>query len=451
MTMPSRLRRFLAWGAARVPGLLTLALLVGLAFWGARYDWTLPAFAGFWGTPDPAQKTTPEAGPRVVSAEGTTGTKRVEFPSAEAVRKAGIAWKAAEVRTLSRSVTANGMVDYEPSRYVRLTARTAGVVWQVYKEIGDPVHKGEVLALLDAAEVGKAKADFLQSLTQVKMRSTTLERLQATARQGAVPERSLREAETALREARIRLFNDQQTLLNLGLPVHVADLEKLSDEDLVRRLRLLGLPPDVVKEHDPETLTANLLPLTAPWDGQVVERFTASGDVVQMTAPKTLFILADVRQLHVDLDVNPEDMPEVRVGQPITFRTDGGATEVKGHVSHLSPEVDEKTRRVRVHAEVPNEDRRLRPNAFGTGDIQVAEQPDAVVIPGEAVQSEGTGALVFVRVSDTGFEVRPVQPGLRAGDLVAVRGVRPGEEVVTTGSFALKSELQKDRIAGGDD
>jgi cobalt-zinc-cadmium efflux system membrane fusion protein len=447
--MLSFLHRFAIAVAARVPAVLTLAVLAGLWYWGARNDYALPSFASLSRTPDGGEKDPPEETTRVVSA--APEPKRIELPSAEAVRKAGIDAVPAKVEALPRYVIANGMVDYEPSRYVRLTARAAGSVWRVDKEIGDPVRKGEILALLEAGEVGRAKADFLQSLVQVKVRATTLERLQTTAKQGAVPDKSLRDAETALREGRIRLFNDQQALLNLGLPVHLAELEKLSDEQVVRRLRLLGLPEAVVGEHDPETLTANLLPLTAPFDGLVVDRTAATGEVVQLNAPKTLFIVADVRQLHIDLDVNPEDMVAVRVGQPVLFLTDGGKTEATAHVSHLSPEVDEKTRRVRVHAEVANPDGRLRPNAFGTGRIQVGERPSAVVVPAEALQTEGTAHLVFVQLSATVFEARPVQPGLRQGSLVEVSGVRPGEQVVTTGSFALKSELQKDRIAGGDD
>jgi cobalt-zinc-cadmium efflux system membrane fusion protein len=379
------------------------------------------------------------------------GPKPIEFPSADAVRKAGIAWRPAEVRTLSQYVTGNGAVDYEPSVYARLTARASGVVWRVYKEIGDPLEKGDVLALIDSAEVGRAKGEFLQSLAQVRARSTTLERLRAAGREGAVPERSLRDAEAALREARIRLFNDQQALLNLGLPVRLPDLEDLPEEQQVRRLRLLGLPEAVARQLDPETLTANLLPLTAPFAAVVVQRDAAPGEVIEAAHPRTLFVVADVRRLHIDLGVNPEDMPGVRVGQPVTFWTDGGKTEAVARVSHISPEVDEKTRRVTVHAEVDNPDGRLRPNAFGTGRILLRERPGAVVVPGEAIQADGGTSLVFVRVSDTGFEARPVEPGLREGNLVQVSGVRAGEEVVTTGSFALKSELLRERITGGDD
>jgi cobalt-zinc-cadmium efflux system membrane fusion protein len=322
---------------------------------------------------------------------------------------------------------------------------------RVDKEIGDPIHKGELLALLDAAEVGRFKADLLQDLAQVKLRSATVKRLVEGHAKGIIPEGTLQQAQTALHESRIRLLNDQQALLNLGLPVRLEHLEGLSDDRLARELRLLGLGEAAVRGFDPETLTANLLPVTAPFDGLVVERNVAVGEVVHTTQPKTLFVVADVRQIHIDLDVNPEDMTQVRVGQPMIFRPNDGGAEVTGRISHISPEVNEKTRRVQVHAEVPNEDRRLRPNTFGSGRIVVGQKPKTTVVPGEAVQSDGQDSLVFVRISPTGFEVRPVRLGLRQGNLVEVSGVREGEEVVVTGSYLLRSELQKDRIASGDE
>src|SRR5262249_18908488 len=239
---------------------------------------------------------------------GSNGTSasapvRIEFPSADAVDKVGIQVAAVQVRALTHSVTAPGMVDYDPGRYARLTARAFGTVWSVYKEIGDSIRQGEVLALIDAAEVGKAKADFLTSLTQLQLRDETLKALQSAA--SSIPEQSLRTAEAAQREARVRLFNDRQALLNLGLPVREVDLANLSHVSGISYMRLLGLPDEVRQGLAPETLTATLLPLTAPFDGQVVERYAAAGEVVQMSQPKTLFVVGDVRVLHIDLDVNP--------------------------------------------------------------------------------------------------------------------------------------------------
>src|SRR5262249_21557717 len=154
--------------------------------------------------------------------------KRIEFPSAEAVRKAGIRVAPAQVQALAHYVTANGMLDYEPSRYAQLASRAPGTVFRVEKEIGDKVQKGEVLALFESAGVGRAKADLVQSLAQVDVRTKTLQRLKLAGE--VVSGGHLSEAEAALREARIRLFNDQQKLLNLGVMLRLEDVAALPDE-----------------------------------------------------------------------------------------------------------------------------------------------------------------------------------------------------------------------------
>jgi len=434
---------------SRVPTVVTLAALVGLGLWGRYTDWRLPQ----------AKSQQPPAEPtiKVVRASTTAGSSsgdaslarsRIEFPSTQAVNKAGIQITSVERRDLIQYVVAPGMADYEPGCYAALTPRTGGTIWRVDKEIGDSVRKGEILALLDAVEVGRTKASLLQNIAETRLRASTLTRLESL-KEGVVPQRSVREAETALREARFRLFNDQQVLLNLGLPVRLEELDKLTDEQVVRKLRLLGLPESVTNQLDVETLTANLLPLVAPFDGVVVERNATTGEVVAQTSPKTLFVVADVRKLHIDLDVNPDDMPRVRLGQSLIFQPDSGGHAEPGRVSHISPEQDTTTRRVRVHAEVSNESGRLRPNAYGIGRIVIAKRPRALVVPASAVQSDGKDNLVFVRTSEASFEVRTVKLGLQEGELVEVEGVKDGEEIATTGSYLLKSELQKDRIAGG--
>jgi cobalt-zinc-cadmium efflux system membrane fusion protein len=460
--MTAWIRAITVGAVRRLPTLLTLALLGVLAVWGASYDWKLPARGTLLRGPGDQEKPPPEPSIKVVvdpaasaSEEGSPvvpGT-RIEFPSADAVRKADIRVDRAQVRRMAQYVTAPGMLDYDPSHYARLSSRAAGTVWRVYKEFGDPVRQGEVLALIDAAEVGKVKADFLQDLTQVEARSKTLRRMESAIT--AVPEQLRHDAETALSAARIRLFNDQQALLNLGLRVRIEDVAKLPDDQRVRHLRLLGLPEDILKQLDPETLTANLWPLTAPFSGWVISRDTAPGEVEQLTQPKVLFVVANVQHLHIELDVTPQDAMQLRPGQLVGFwpegKDPGEAPAAQAKLTRIGLEVNEKTRRVRAHSEVDNPEGRLRPNSFGTGRILVDERPRAVVVPREAVQSEGTHHLVFVRLSETSFQVRQVHPGIRDAHFLEVDNVQPGEEIVTTGSYALKSELLKERIAGGED
>jgi cobalt-zinc-cadmium efflux system membrane fusion protein len=465
--MPARIWRLAVGVASYVPTVLTLALLGGVALWGARNEWKVPGFSAKAADAEPeapaAVKVVREPG----GSEGDeaagllAGRPRLEFPSAEAVRAAGLQVKAAETRDVAQYVTANAMLDYQPYRYAQLASRAPGTVFRVTKEMGEPVKKGEVLALIESTEVGKAKSDFLHSLAQVDVRSTAVERLKSAG--GAVSGGNLREAEATLRDARIRLFNDQQRLLNLGLPLRMEDVAKLPEEQQVRHLRLLGLPEEVRKQLDPETLTANLLPLTAPFDGLVVRHPQAApGEVVDTTRP--LFVVADTRELHIELEINLEDAALLHLGQTVTFHAedrpgdkDAGArpaATATGTLAHISPEVNEKSRRVPVHAEVENPDGRLRPNTFGTGHVLIREKPGAVVVPADALQWEvrpqGRVYFVFVRLSETDFQVRPVRPGLRDGGFVEVEGVAAGEEVVTTGSHVLKSELLRERIGGSE-
>src|SRR5262249_52271967 len=93
-----------------------------------------------------------------------THLRRIQFASQEAVEKAGVevapAWEAPVVE----SISANGEVTYDQTRVARLSTRAPGSVWRVLKKVGDSVKEGEVLALVDAAEVGRLKGEFLQSL-----------------------------------------------------------------------------------------------------------------------------------------------------------------------------------------------------------------------------------------------------------------------------------------------
>ena len=155
-------------------------------------------------------------------------------------------------------------------------------------------------------------------------------------------------------------------------------------------------------------------------------------------------MVADVRHLWVMLDVRQEDIAKLRKGQRITFQPDAApGVEATGSVSWISTEVDDRTRTVRVRADVENADGQLRVRSFGTGHILVAEEPDAIAIPAAALQWKGTDALVFVQQNDgLVFEPRTVRIGLSDGEYSEILdGVQPGEVVATTGSHMLKSQF----------
>jgi cobalt-zinc-cadmium efflux system membrane fusion protein len=157
------------------------------------------------------------------------------------------------------------------------------------------------------------------------------------------------------------------------------------------------------------------------------------------------------------LGVAQEDARHVRLGQPVRFRGSGLAREVQGRVAWVSTGVDPVTRTVKVRADMLNTDGSLRDHTFGTGRIVLREEPEAVVVPSEAVQWEGCCHVVFVRDKNylargapKVFHTRTVRPGASSGgNTEIVAGVLPGELVVTKGSGVLRSELLKNNLGEG--
>ncbi len=372
---------------------------------------------------------------------------RVQFASTAAVKKAGIQLAAVEDRPMVATVGASAEIEYDPDHLARLSSRVPGTIWRMEKQVGERVRKGEVLCLIDSAEVGRLKSEVLQALAQVDVRSKTVKRVQASADQGFRTQAELQEAEAALREARIRGLGSLQALANLGLKVRSEDLSALSEEQSVERLRLLGIPESLKKSL--EAAPASLLPVIAPFEGVVLSRDGVAGEVVDLAKP--LFGIADTRRMWILLDVRLEDAAGLAIGQPVHFRSDGSSDEVTvGKVLWLSTAVDEKTRTVKVRAEVENPEGRLRAHTFGAAKIVTRREEKAVAVPDAALQWEGCCHIVFVRLSDEIFQTRKVRLGTRnRGYTEILVGVLPGEVVVTTGSHVLKSDILKSRLGAG--
>lgn len=379
--------------------------------------------------------------------------RRLQFASEEAVKRAGIDVAPVWQVPMVEFVVANGEIGYDQTHVARLSSQVPGTVRRVYKQVGDKVGEGEVLALVDAVEVGRAKGEFLQAFAQVDLKNRIWQGMQGA--QGAIPGRTFQEAEAALREARIRLLSAQQALVNLGLPIQSDDLKTLPETKLAEYVQFLGLPEAVTRGLDPRKTTANFLPVTAPMDGIVVAREVVAGEVVDSS--KVLFVVADTREMWLNLDVRVEDAKLLAPGQKVLFKPDGSKHELSGKITWLSTAVDEKTRTVKLRAELTNIDGKLRASTFGAGKIILREEQNAVVVPKDALHHEGCCHVVFVRDknylkgdSQKVFHVRKVVPGAKDDTNVEIiAGVLPGEVVATKGSGVLRSELLKNHLGAG--
>ena len=147
-----------------------------------------------------------------------THQRRIQFATAHDADKAGVAVVPVRTAPAVEFVSGPGELGYDQTKVAHLSTRTAGTVWKVYKHLGQDVKAGDVLALVDAAEVGKTKAEVLQALATLQLKETdVLASIKESA--GAVPAARVREVEASVREAEIRVGAGCQALSNLGLPL----------------------------------------------------------------------------------------------------------------------------------------------------------------------------------------------------------------------------------------
>ncbi len=347
---------------------------------------------------------------------------KVQFASTAALAKCGVELGPVVERPMSDSIVVNAEVDYDRTRFARLAPRVAGTARAVLHDAGESVPEGELLALVDAPEIGRAEAELLEAEAAAGQASRALERAQRSSEEGFRTQAERLDAEARAEAAALRLRNARAALVRLGLEAPAAGAQPQAEA---------------------------CSPVRAPFAGTLVRCAVVRGETVD--PGRALFEIADTSRMWVTLDVPQADAHRVALGEEVIFRPDDARDEVAvGRVAWISTAVDEMTRTVRVRAEVPNPAGALRAHSFGRAQIVVRASPQAIAVPTGAVQWEGCCYIVFVRVGETLFQTRKVRLGARDAAFTEVLGgVLPGEVVATSGSHVLKSEILRSSLGAG--
>ncbi len=354
-----------------------------------------------------------------------TNTVKIQFRSPEIARAVGLEYVTVESRDVTETLLCNAEITYDANRYAHLSSRAPGVVREVSKDLGQTVAKGETLAIVTSSDLGLAKAAYLQAMILVNFREKNYAREKTLLESKISSKREALEAETKLVESRVALSGASQRLSNLGL----------SDAE--------------VKEVSRKQDTSSLLRLLAPFPGVVVERSGVIGEVVDVQ--RSLLGIADTSVMWAMLDIYEADLLKIRSGQPVVFEAEGLPGEQHGgRITWVSSHVDRRTRTLKVRAEIDSPDGLLRSGMFGKAIVSLRRNEAALVVPKESVQWEGCCNVVFIRRSNMLFEPRKVRLGHEMEQYVVIEsGVVEGEEIVTTGSFLLKTEILKGSIGAG--
>jgi cobalt-zinc-cadmium efflux system membrane fusion protein len=342
------------------------------------------------------------------------------------VASAGIALARVEKRRESGQLEVTAQIEAAPDGQARVGVRIPGRITKLAAGIGDKVKKGQLLAVVDSPELGRALADYLSTFTSAELARQTADREKALFDKHISSERDWREAEAEAVRTRAEKEAAENRLHALGV----------SDAQLPRKL----------DGHYASTLT-----VTAPIDGIVVEREVTLGQMVE--PDDTLFLLMNLDQAWIAMDVYERDLAQVKLGQKVRVTVAAYADRVfEGTVANIGAVVESKTRAIKVRVALANPDGALKPGMFATALIagSVGEAREGLFVPASAVQRDGERYLVFVPRGERRYEPREIVVGHEVGELVSVeRGLAEGDTVVTRGGFLLKAELKKSDLGGG--
>jgi len=333
---------------------------------------------------------------------------------------------------LSAQLATTGQVDFNQDRLAHVSPRIPGRVHEVRAQLGQQVRRGEVLAILDSIELGRAKAEFLQAKAREQLTRENYERERNLYADRISSEREMLAARAAHVEAEAELRSDEETL------------------------HLYGLGDSEVAAVTYENPGRSLFPIRAPFSGKVVEKHVTIGELV--TPERNLFSLADLSNVWVWIDVYERDLRQVHLDDQVTLRVEAFPdARFSGTVSYLSDRVDLDTRRVRARIDVENPDRELRPGMFAQVELTdphhgggAAVEAQTLAVPEGAVQRDGESMVVFLDLGEHRYLRRVVRTGRKTGGLIEVTdGLTAGDTIVSAGAFFLKSELAKDELGEG--
>lgn len=338
--------------------------------------------------------------------------------SDEAVRTSAIQIETAGPATLRSILDLPGEIALNGDQATHVVPRTPGVIQEIRKSQGDPVRRGEVIAVIDSRELAEAKRHFIDTSSALEFERSAREREERLWKRNISSEASYLAAERAHHEAELKHRSARQQLEALGIGREA--LQALIDN-----------PESVLTRYE----------VRAPFDGVVVEKKVATGQAV--TEDEDLFTVADLSTVWVHVTVYAKDLNAVKVGQEVTIRSGALGAEAQGQIVYIGALVGGEARAATARIVLPDPERRWRPGLFVTAAVVQEEAMVPVAVKREGLQRIRDWDVVFVRFGDQ-FEARPLELGRRDGEWVeVVSGLEPGEQYASANSFILKADVGK--------
>ena len=343
-----------------------------------------------------------------------------------------------------------------PRQQAAIVAKIGAPVQKFLVKRGDPVHKGELLAVLEnrdlsaaaqenkgsldqaqaayetttaaslPEEIQKAEADAQQSKQALDAQERAYQSRRQLYEQGALPRKELDQSEVAIIQARNQYSIAKKhldTLQAIGkrqqLKAAAGQLESAKGKYLAAEAQL------------------SYSEIRSPIDGVVTDRPLYPGEMA--AAGTAIVTVMDISAVIAKAHIPQADAALLKVGDKGTITMPGLDEPVEGTVTVVSPALDPNSTTVEVWLEAKNPKQQLKPGTSVQLSLTAKTVKDALVVPAAAVISAADGSSAVMVVGNDGrAHQKAVKLGIRQDDDVQIlEGANENDKVVATGAYGL--------------
>jgi len=318
---------------------------------------------------------------------------------------------------------------FQPYQVVDVHPKVSGYMSRINVDIGDVVHQGQTLAVLEVPEL---KAELQQTEFQLQQSKEEIAQAQNGISRAEAEHAALHAASERLRQAaagRPGLIAQQELD-----DAQAKDLSSEAQVDAAKSAMAAAQQHANAARSDNQRIAAmeNYTNVTAPLDGVVIWRYADTGALIQGGTNSNDQALPIVRLsqsnlLRLRIPVPEDDVKYVQTGDQLQVRVDAIGRSFTGKIARFTRDVNFETRTMETEVDVENKDLSIAPGMYANTLLQLGHVTGVVTIPVEALVLNGQQETVYVLDGSNRVHIRNVAVGLQGSKLAEITsGLNPG-------------------------
>ena len=365
--------------------------------------------------------------------------------------EAGTEAKAATIATAQVATAKRGDIaqvltlagQFQPYQVVDVHPKVSGYMKRINVDIGDRVHQGQTIALLEVPEL---KAELQQTVFNVQQSNEEIVRAQHEINRAEAQHAALHAESERLKQA---AASQPGLIAQQELDDALAkDLSAEAQVDAAKAALAAAKGHSGAAQADNQRVQAlhDYTNVTAPLEGVIIWRYADTGALIQGGTNSNSQDLPIVRISQSDLlrlriPVPEDDVKYVHDGDLLQVRVDAINRSFTGKIVRFTRNVNFETRTMETEVDVENRDLSISPGMYANTLLNLGQVKDVVTIPVEALVLNGNQETVYALDSDNHVHIRKVEVGLQGSKLAEIKnGLNVGDRVLVGGQEKYRED-----------